>query len=694
MTSQPEQEMDQRCINTLRTLAIDQVEKAKSGHPGTPLGAAPVAYILWQYVLRFDPNASTWLNRDRFVLSAGHASALLYGLLFLCGVQAERGQTSRSGAQPVTMADLQSFRQTGSRCTGHPEHGWTSGVECTTGPLGQGAANSVGMAIAQTWLAATFNRPDFTLFDYRVFALVSDGDMMEGLSSEAASMAGHLKLGRLCWIYDCNHISIEGSTEITFTENVGARFAAYGWKVVRVADANDLQAIAQALRLFEAGSDQPMLIIVTSVIGYGAPHKQGTAAAHGEPLGVAECRATKQFFGFDPDLDFAVPDGVREHFGAHFALRGATRYNAWCMAYATYRLRHPELALQMQAIQQGQLAPQWDALLPTFRTDSVGLATRESSAQVLNAIAPNMPWLLGGAADLAPSTKTALLFGGSGEYSSATPSGRNIHFGIREHAMCAVASGMALCGLRAFAAGFFVFTDYCRGAMRLASMMRLPVIYIWTHDSIALGEDGPTHQPVEQLASLRAMPGMVLLRPADANEVVQAWRVVMQLRDRPASLVLSRQALPTLDRSRYASADGVARGAYILADAVDGQPEVLLLASGSEVVLCIRAYEQLQAQGVKARVVSMPSWDLFEQQDAAYQAMVLPSAVRARVSVEAAAALGWDRYTGRDGEILAMHTFGASEPGQYAGSHFGFDVTHVMAAAYRQLHLHAGERCA
>ena len=691
MTPQSERGLDQRCINTLRTLAIDQVQKANSGHPGTPMGAAPTAYCLWQRFLRFDPEDAAWPDRDRFVLSVGHASALLYGLLHLCGVKAQSGvaslDTSHKGLA-VSMADLQSFRQAGSRCTGHPEHGWTTGVETTTGPLGQGVATSVGMAIAQAWAAATYNRPGFTLFEHRVFALAGDGDMMEGLSAEAASLAGHLKLGRLCWIYDCNQISIEGSTAITFTENVGARFTACGWQVLQVTDANDIEATALALRTFEGTLDRPTLVIVHSHIGYGAPHKQDSAAAHGEPLGALEARGAKQFYGFDPDADFAVPDGVREHFGAQFGLRGTSAHEVWRARFAAYRMQYPELAAQIDQMQQRELPADWDAALPSFGADAKGLATRDASGKVLNAIAAHVPWLLGGAADLAPSTKTALTFDFAGAFEPASPAGHNFHFGIREHAMCAAVSGMALSGLRPFAASFFVFTDYGRGAIRLAAMMGLPVIYVWTHDSIAMGEDGPTHQPVEQLASFRAMPGMVTLRPADANEVVEAWRVVMALRDQPASLVLSRQALPTLDRGRYAGARGVARGAYVLADADDGSPDVLLLASGSEVALCIAAYEQLKLEGVKARVVSMPSWDLFEQQAETYRESVLPEAVRARVSVEAASPLGWDRYVGRHGEIIAMRSFGLSAPGKAVEAHFGFDVDHVLAAARRQLNRH------
>jgi transketolase len=646
---------------------------------------APVGYTLWSQFLRYDPATPTWPNRDRFVLSVGHASALLYGLLHLCGVKADTRLAARGGGLAVEMADLQSFRQAGSRCTGHPEQGWTTGVETTTGPLGQGVATSVGMAIAQAWLAATYNRPGFALFEHRVFALAGDGDMMEGLSAEAASLAGHLKLGRLCWIYDCNRISIEGSTTLAFTENVGARFAACGRQVLQVADANDIEATALALKTFEGTPDRPTLVIVHSHIGYGAPHKQDSAAAHGEPLGADEARGAKQFYGFDPDASFAVPDGVREHFHAHFGRRGAGAHEAWRARFAAYRAQYPELATQIEQMQRRELPEAWDAALPVFGADAKGLATREASGRVLNAIAARLPWLLGGAADLAPSTKTTLTGDFDGDFEPASPAGRNFHFGVREHSMCALASGMALSGLRPFAASFFVFTDYARGAIRLAAMMGLPVIFIWTHDSIAMGEDGPTHQPVEQLASLRAMPGMVMLRPADANEVVEAWRVVMALRDRPASLVLSRQALPTLDRSRCAAASGVARGAYVLADADDGRPELLLLASGSEVALCLAAFEALKLEGVKARVVSMPSWDLFELQDEGYHEQVLPAAVQARVSVEAAAALGWHRYVGRHGEVIAMRSFGLSAPGPAVAAHFGFEVADVLAAARRQL---------
>ena len=699
MTSADDTLRDQLCINTLRTLAIDMVQKANSGHPGTPMGAAPTAYCLWQRFLRYDPIAPDWPNRDRFVLSAGHACALLYGLLYLGGVKPAKSQGDNSNtAQPVIMAEIQSFRQAGSRCTGHPEHGWTTGVETTTGPLGQGVSTSVGMAIAGAWMAATYNRPGFTLFDHKVYALASDGDMMEGVSAEAASLAGHLRLANLCWIYDCNHISIEGPTAITFTEDVGARFTAHGWQVMHAADANDIKLLTNNFQAFIDTTDRPTLIIVQSHIGYGAPHKQDSKNAHGEPLGDEEARLTKEFYDFDPDVQFAVPEGVQAHFAAHFGQRGAQAHAAWQTLYTAYQAQYPDLAEQLNAMEDCCVPANWDKGLPHFNPDSKGLSTRDAAGQALNAIAEQVPWLLGGSADLAPSTKTHLDFDFSGtfepppgaaaslqKHKTDNHAGRNFHFGIREHAMCAAASGMALAGLRPYVASFLVFSDYARGAIRLTAMMGLPVIYVWTHDSIALGEDGPTHQPIEQLPSLRALPGMSVLRPADANEAVEAWRVAMQATDRPTSLVLSRQAMPTVDRSRYASAAGVSRGAYVLADAGDGPPQVLLLASGSEVSLCIAAYEQLQNEGVRARVVSMPSWDLFERQDDAYRESVLPDAVQARVSVEAASGLGWERYVGRHGAIIAMHSFGLSAPGKVALSHFGFDVAHVVEAARQQL---------
>lgn len=685
--------LDQLCINTIRTLSIDAVEKAQSGHPGTPMGAAPTVYCLWQRFLRYDPEDPEWPNRDRFVLSAGHASALLYSLLYLSGVKATSSSYEQTDPLAVTLDDLKNFRQAESRCTGHPEYGWTSGVETTTGPLGQGVAVSVGMAIAERWLAATYNRPKYELFEHNVYALCSDGDMMEGISSEAASLAGHLKLANLCWIYDDNNISIEGSTDITFTEDVAARFAAYGWHVEHVSDANDLALLTHAYETFLATHDRPTLIIVRSHIGYGAPHKQDRREAHGEALGPEEVRLAKEFFGWDPDSQFYVPEGVLAHFKAQLGSRGADKHTAWEQVFANYRTQYPDLAEQIDCMQLRGLPENWDSVLPTFPADPKGSATRESSGKVLNAIAGKMPWLLGGAADLAPSTKTELkdvFFGsfqapGQDDNEGRNYSGRNFHFGVREHAMCAIASGMSLSKLRPYAASFFIFTDYCRAAIRLSAMMEIPVIYIWTHDSISLGEDGPTHQPIEHLASLRAMPGMIVLRPADANEVVEAWRVIMQLRDRPVCLVLTRQAVVTLDRTRYAHADGVSRGAYVLADAPDHKPDVLLLATGSEVSLCVTAYEQLKSEGIKVRVISMPSWELFENQSREYRDSVLPPAITARVAVEEASTFGWERYTGFDGAILGLRTFGLSAPTKVVEQHFGFEPAHVVAAARAQI---------
>ncbi len=688
--------LDQLCINTLRTLSIDAVQQAQSGHPGTPMDAAPTAYCLWQRFLRYDPDAPEWPNRDRFVLSSGHASMLLYSLLYLCGVKAMSPSQGQAGGQAVTLDDIKRFRQFGSRCTGHPEHGWTSGVETTTGPLGQGVATSVGMAIAERWLAATYNRPGYELFEHKVYALCGDGDMMEGISSEAASLAGHLRLANLCWIYDANHISIEGSTRLAFTEDVAARFLGYGWNVTNVADANDLAQLTRAYDIFLATHDRPTLIIVQSHIGYGAPHKQDSQEAHGEPLGEDEVRLAKEFYGWDPDAKFYVPDGVVEHFRAQIGRRGAVLHAAWEKMYAAYRKQYPDLAGQIDCIERRDLPAGWDSALPVFPADTKGLATRDASGKVLNAIAERMPWLLGGAADLAPSTKTRLNFEFAGDFQAPGKTGdyrgRNFHYGVREHAMCAISNGLSLSKLRPYAASFLVFTDYCRGALRLGAMMGIPVITIWTHDSISMGEDGPTHQPVEHLASLRAMPGIMVLRPADANEVVEAWRVIMQLKDRLVCLVLTRQALATLDRTRYAPASGVARGAYVLADAPHQRPDVLLLATGSEVALCIAAYEQLKIDGIKARVISMPSWELFESQSQEYRDSVLPSEITARVIVEEASSFGWERYAGCGGSILGLDSFGLSAPMKVVAQHFGFEPAHVVAAAREQVVRHVSKK--
>jgi transketolase len=665
---------DQLCIDTIRTLSMDAVQQAKSGHPGTPMALAPVIYTLWQRFLRFDPDDPIWPNRDRFVLSNGHASMLLYASLYLAGVK-----------DSVTLDDIKRFRQLGSKCPGHPEYHLTSGVETTTGPLGQGCGTSVGMAIGERWLAQHFNRPSFALFDYDVYVLCSDGDMMEGVSSEAASLAGHLMLGNLCWIYDNNRVTIEGHTDLAFSDDVAARFLAYGWNVHRVGDANDTQKLARAIEAFRAARDVPTLIVVDSHIGYGAPHKHDTSAAHGEPLGEEEVRLAKRRYGWPEDARFLVPEGVREHFSAGIGARGAQLRQAWGALLTSYRARYPELARQLERMQQRELPERWDAALPVFAADAKGLASRESSAKVLNAIARNHPWLIGGSADLAPSTKTHLTAEGAGDLEAANPGGRNLHFGIREHAMGAVLNGLALSGIRAFGSGFLIFSDYMKPPMRLAALMALPVVYVFTHDSIGVGEDGPTHQPVEQLIALRSIPGLITLRPADANEVTEAWRTILRLQNRPACLVLSRQPLPTFDRTRYASAEGVSRGGYVLAGAE--LPAVILIGTGSEVALCIDAYEKLRQEGIAARVVSMPSWELFEQQDQAYRDQVLPPAVAARVSVEMASVMGWDRYAGPAGAKIGMHTFGASAPLKDLLRKFGFTSEQVLAAAKQQIAL-------
>jgi transketolase len=677
--------LDELCISTIRTLAIDAVQQAKSGHPGTPMAMAPVAYAIWQHFLRFDPENPIWPNRDRFVLSIGHASMLLYAMLHLSGVRAVNADYERLGEPTVTLDDIRRFRQLDSKCPGHPEYHWTSGVETTTGPLGQGCGNSVGMAMAARWLAHHFNRPEFTLFDYNVFALCGDGDMMEGVASEVASLAGHLQLSNLCWIYDSNRVTIEGNTNITFTEDVAARFMGYGWNVMRLGDANDTERIGRALEIFRRTDDRPTLIIIDSHIGYGAPHKQDTAAAHGEPLGEDEVRLAKESYGWPADAQFLVPDGVYEHFRAGIGQRGRQLREEWTALFERYRSAHPELADQIARIQRRELPDGWDADLPTFPADDKGIASRESSGLVLNGLARRYPWLIGGAADLAPSTKTRLTFEGAGDLSPGNPGGRNLHFGVREHAMGAIVNGLALSKIRAFGSGFLIFSDYMKPPIRLAALMELPVIYVFTHDSIGVGEDGPTHQPVEQLIALRSIPGLITLRPADANEVVEAWRVIAQLRHQPACLILSRQALPTLDRTRYGSTSGLARGAYVLADAEHGLPEVILIGSGSEVQLCVQAYEELTREGTRARVVSMPSWELFEQQDQAYWDSVLPPAVTARVAVEQASVIGWDRYVGRFGAKIGMHTFGSSAPLKDLLTKFGFTPDKVLTAAREQI---------
>jgi transketolase len=683
----PQHELDELCINTIRTLAMDAVQRANSGHPGTPMALAPVAYTLWQQFLRFDPDDPMWPNRDRFVLSNGHASMLLYALLHLAGVKAVDAKYERPGELAVTLDDIKRFREIGSKCPGHPEYRLTSGVETTTGPLGQGCANSVGMALAARWLAQRFNRPGFPIFDYVVYAMCGDGDMMEGVSSEAASLAGHHMLGNLCWIYDSNEVTIEGHTDLAFSEDVAARFLAYGWNVERVGDANDTQRLAEALETFRHTGDVPTLIIVDSHIGYGAPHKHDTSAAHGEPLGEEEVRLAKRSYGWPEDAEFLVPDGVRAHFAQGVGRRGRSLHKSWTALFDSYQRKHPDLADEIRRMQTHKLPENWDADLPVFPPDSKGLATRDSSGKALNAIAARYPWLMGGAADLAPSTKTHLSFQGAGELEASTPGGRNVHFGIREHAMGAIVNGLALSNIRAFGSSFLIFSDYMKPPIRLGALMELPVIYIFTHDSIGVGQDGPTHQPIEQLIALRAIPGLVTLRPADANEVVEAWRVVIELEDRPACLVLSRQPLPTLDRTRYAAASGLRRGAYVLADAPDSRPAVILIGTGSEVSLCVDAYEELERDGISARVVSMPSWELFEQQDRAYRDSILPPDVAARVSVEMGSVIGWDRYVGPAGTAVGMNTFGSSAPLKDLLAKFGFTPAKVLAAARRQLEI-------
>ncbi|HEV8328077.1 MAG TPA: transketolase [Nitrospiraceae bacterium] len=678
------QTLDAICINTIRALSMDAVQEANSGHPGTPMALAPVAYCLWQRFLRFDPEDPIWPNRDRFVLSNGHASMLLYSLLHLCGVKAVNPQYETLGELSVTLDDIKRFRKLDSKCPGHPEYRWTSGIETTTGPLGQGIATSVGMAIAGKWMAQYFNRPSFDMFDYRVYALCGDGCLMEGISSESASLAGHLKLSNLCWMYDNNKITIEGRTDLAFSEDVATRFIGYGWNVVRVGDANDLDMLERAFHTFTSTVDRPTLIIVDSHIAYGSPNKQDTHAAHGEPLGEEEIRLTKRNYGWPEDAKFLVPDGVREHFQAMMGNRGRQGREAWMAKFAGYGRQYPELADQLDRMQHRRLPEGWDQDLPTFPADANGLASRDSSGKVLNAIAKHVPWLIGGSADLAPSTKTRVTFDGAGDFAAGWYGGRNFHFGIREHAMGAVLNGLSLSKIRSYGSSFLIFSDYAKPAIRLSAIMEIPVIYIFTHDSIGVGEDGPTHQPVEQLASLRAVPNLIVFRPADANEVVEAWRIIMQLRHEPALLVLSRQALPTLDRAKYAPASGVAKGAYVLAD-TGGTPDVLLLASGSEVSLCVGAYEQLKAEGTNARVVSMPSWELFEQQSQAYRDRVMPPGVTARVAVEQASTFGWTQYTGRDGTVIGMKTFGASAPLKELQRKFGFSPEQIVAAAKAQV---------
>ncbi|SEO44999.1 transketolase [Methylobacterium sp. ap11] len=674
-------EIDQRCIDTIRTLTIDAVQKANSGHAGAPMGLAPVAFTLWNRYLRYDPANPHWPNRDRFVLSVGHASMLLYSLLHLAEVAEKDG----GNAPAVSLEDIKKFRQLDSRTPGHPEYHFTTGVEVTTGPLGQGVANSVGMAMGGRFLGERLAHGDRPVFDYNVYAMCSDGDLMEGVSAEAASIAGHLRLSNLCWIYDNNTITIEGHTDLAFSEEVAARFLAYGWQVLRVADANDTAAVAHALETFLQSGDRPTLIIVNSVIGYGAPTKQGTPKAHSDALGPDEVKGAKRAYGWPEDSQFLVPDGVYDTFRNGIGARGKALREEWLALVEEVKAGDAGLAKDLDAYLAGELPEGWDAEIPVFPADAKGLATRESSGKVLNAIANRVPWLLGGSADLAPSNKTKLESPEAGTLGPFTPGGRNIHFGVREHAMGSIVNGLGLVGLRAYGATFLVFSDYMRPPIRLAALMELPVFHVFTHDSIGVGEDGPTHQPVEHLLALRAIPGLVTFRPADANEVAEAYRVIMTLKHQPAVLALSRQPLPTVDRDTYAPASGTAKGAYVLAGTEEAKPDVILIGTGSEVQLCLGAYETLKAEGVKARVVSMPSWELFEQQDEAYRNSVLPPEVTARVAVEQGSVIGWDRYTGSAGTILGMHTFGSSAPIKDLQSKFGFTPEKVVEAARAQV---------
>ena len=675
------QNIDQLCINTIRTLSMDAVQQANSGHPGAPMGLAPVMYELWQKYLHYDPANPVWPNRDRFVLSAGHASMLLYSTLHLTGVRAYTLEGEVLKEPAISMDEIKRFRQLDSKTPGHPESHMTSGVETTTGPLGQGAGNSVGMAIASKWLAANYNQPGFEIFDFRTYAICGDGDLMEGVASEAASLAGHLRLGNLCWIYDNNHVTLDGPASWSFSEDVMTRFVGYGWNVTRVADANDLMMVARAYEVFLKTTDRPTLIVMDSHIGYGSPHKQDSYEAHGEPLGAEEVKLTKENYGWPDDAKFLVPDGVYQRFADGIGKRGGDLHTQWVRLWGDYKAKFPELAKQLELMQKRELPEGWDKNLPVFQADAKGMASRESSGKTVNALAKNIPWLIGGSADLAKSNKTNLEFPGAGDFLPGEYKGRNLHYGVREHAMGAAMNGMVLTKLRPFGGTFFNFSDYVKPAIRLGALMEQPVIYVFTHDSIGLGEDGPTHQPIEQLAALRAMPNILVLRPGDANEVVEAWKLAVSHIHGPTALVLSRQAMPTLDRMKFAPATGVAKGAYVLSDASGGKPDVILMGTGTELSLCVAAQEKLAAEGTKARVVSIPSFELFAKQDAAYKESVLPAAVTARVSVEMASTFGWERYVGPKGKMVGMHTFGASAPLKDLLKKFGFTVENVVAAA-------------
>jgi transketolase len=673
------QPIESLSINTIRTLSMDAVQAANSGHPGTPMALAPAAYVIFNEVMRYDPDQPLWPNRDRFVLSCGHASMLLYSTLYLSGVKQLDASGKPTDKLAVPLDDIRNFRQLDSRCPGHPEHGHTSGVETTTGPLGQGIGNSVGMAVAERWLAARYNRPGFDLFDFNIYVLCSDGDMMEGVGSEAASVAGHLKLSNLCWIYDDNTITIEGHTELAFSECVANRFAGYGWHVIKVEDVNDLGALRAAIKSFQDTTDRPTLIIVRSVIAYGAPNKHNTHGAHGAPLGDEEVKLTKEAYRWPVDQKFLVPDEVVANFRASIGARGRQAREKWVSLRGEYAKQFPEQAKELDLIQHGQLPEGWDAELKPFPADVKGMATRASSGKVLNQIAKRLPWLIGGSADLAPSTLT--LMDGGGDFEVGSYNARNMHFGIREHAMGAIVNGMCLTGLRAFGSTFFVFTDYMRPSMRLAAIMGLPAFWVFTHDSIGVGEDGPTHQPIEHLAALRAIPNLTVIRPGDANEVTEAYRSALTNTHGPTALVLSRQNVPTLDRTKYAPASGASKGGYVLADAADGQPDVIIIGTGTELSLCVEAYEKLTADGVKTRVVSLPSWEIFDAQPKSYRDAVLPPNVTRRVAVELGAEQGWCKYLGHSGRFLGMRSYGASAPVGVLLKHFGFTVFNVVKMA-------------
>jgi transketolase len=679
-------QLDHTCINTIRTLAMDAVQKANSGHPGAPMGLAPVAYILWNRFLQYDPADPIWPNRDRFVLSNGHASMLLYSLIHLTGIKNVDHHGKVLDEPSLPMDQLKLFRQLGSKTPGHPEYEETAGVETTTGPLGQGVGNAVGMAIAQKWIAARYSRPGFeALFKHRVYAICGDGCMMEGVASEASSLAGHLKLGNLCLIYDDNGITIDGKTSLAFSEDVGTRFMAYGWNVIRLCDGNDLESIKRAIETAQQTTERPTLICLKTHIGYGSPNKQDTKEAHGEALGAEEVKLTKKFYGWPEDSQFLVPDGVYGSFQDGIGKRGGAARAAWQKMFDEYRKKYPELAAELDAMEQRDLPPGWDKDIPSFPTDAKGIATRDSSGQVLNAIAKNLPWIVGGAADLNPSTKTFMKFEGAGTFTSTTPGGRNIHFGIREHGMGAILNGMTVSKLRSFGSGFLIFSDYGRPSIRLGALMRIPVLYVFTHDSIGLGEDGPTHQPIEQLMSLRAIPNLLVIRPCDANEVAEAYRVAMQSKHQPIVFAMTRQAVPTLDRTKMTAASGLAKGGYVLTETAKGTPDVILIGTGSEVHLCVEAANKLAGEGIKVRVVSLPCWELFDKQSQEYRESVLPSTVKPRVCVEMASAFGWEKFAGPTGAVIGMHTFGASGPIKDVVKHFGFTTDAVVQAAKKQL---------